>query len=75
MVIAHRIATIIDVDRVLVMSEGRAVEFNHPFKLLTHSDADEFITREGAFSQLVLANGVETAKGMLEIARQKYFSQ
>ena len=34
LVIAHRLATVIDSDRILVMSEGRAEEFDHPFRLL-----------------------------------------
>jgi ATP-binding cassette subfamily C (CFTR/MRP) protein 4 len=35
LIIAHRLATVIDADRILVMNEGRALEFDYPFKLLT----------------------------------------
>ena len=32
--VAHRLDTIIKSDRILVMSHGRVVEFEHPFILL-----------------------------------------
>jgi len=34
MIIAHRLATVIDSDRVLVMADGTGVEYDHPFRLL-----------------------------------------
>lgn len=44
LIIAHRLATVIDADRILVMSEGMAIEYDHPFKLLAEKLEDEAIT-------------------------------
>lgn len=40
LIIAHRLATVIDADRILVMHNGEAQEFDHPFNLLTYDDQD-----------------------------------
>ena len=61
-VIAHRLATVIDVDRILVMEHGRGIEYNHPYKLMVESVGDEEITNPGGyFSKMVLASGKQTA--------------
>jgi len=70
LVIAHRLASVIDSDRILVMSDGLGEEYDHPFKLLTQSDDDEEITnREGYFAKMVLATGKESAKQLFDIAK------
>lgn len=58
--IAHRLHTVMDNDRVLVVDAGRAVEFGHPHELLQ---------QEGGFlSQLIEQTGPETAAILIEIA-------
>ena len=46
--IAHRLATVSEYDRILVLSEGRVVEFDTPSKLLADSSS--------VYSQLVQAS-------------------
>ena len=58
LVIAHRLATVIDADRVLVMSDGTGVEYDHPFHLLAEKEEDSCITRDdGYFARMVRATG------------------
>ena len=51
-VIAHRLSSIRDADRVIVMSQGEIIEDGHP---------DELMARKGTFSALSLAEGVRSA--------------
>lgn len=65
LIIAHRLATIIDSDRILVMSQGKGEEFDHPYKLLVENIGDEEITKkEGHFVKMVKANGEEAASSL-----------
>lgn len=63
-IIAHRLATVIDSDRILVMDEGRGKEFDHPFNLLVKNAADTEITNDGFFAEMVKATGQETAQSL-----------
>lgn len=71
--IAHRISTVIDSDRILVMDKGRLVEYDHPFKLLTQKDTDTEITSKGSFAQMVQAYSEEEQKWLFNVAKNQYF--
>ena len=57
--VAHRLNSIIDYDKILVMDSGRAVEFGSPKELLE---------KGGMFADLVGSTGKESAKTLREIA-------
>nr|CAD7424072.1 unnamed protein product [Timema monikensis] len=58
--VAHRLNTIMDSDKVIVMDAGRMVEYDHPYKLLQN--------RDGPFSQLVQQTGSCTAHQLSQVA-------
>ena len=62
--IAHRLHTIIDMDKILVMDEGRLVEYDRPFLLLTD--------KEGAFYSMVKETGPEFERMLHEMAEKSY---
>lgn len=72
LIIAHRLATVIDADRILVMDQGTAAEYNHPFQLLVKDVSDTEITSDGIFAQMVKATGEESSRSLFQIARQKF---
>lgn len=57
--IAHRLNTIMDSDRIMVMDKGRLVELDQPSKL---------IEKGGAFSGLVEETGRQNAAHLIELA-------
>nr|XP_046485751.1 ATP-binding cassette sub-family C member 4-like isoform X2 [Neodiprion pinetum] len=62
--IAHRLNTIMDSDRVLVMEGGRIVEFDHPYLLLKDPN--------GHFSQMLQQTGKAMADKLALIAERTY---
>ncbi|XP_056634781.1 putative uncharacterized protein DDB_G0282133 [Diorhabda sublineata] len=62
--IAHRLNTIMDSDKVLVMSFGNMVEFDHPHKLLQIED--------GYFHKLVMETSPTMAQELKNTAQKAY---
>ncbi|XP_067120944.1 ATP-binding cassette sub-family C member 4-like [Centruroides vittatus] len=67
MTIAHRLHTIIDSDRVLVLDSGKVQEFDSPYELLKNVN--------GIFYNLVKKMGVASKNELYEIAKNKYFAK
>ncbi|XP_037046173.1 probable multidrug resistance-associated protein lethal(2)03659 [Bradysia coprophila] len=65
--IAHRLPTIINSDRVLVMDAGQAVEFDKPYNLLRNEN--------GIFTKMVKALGSHELTRLSQIAQRNYNSK
>ena len=73
--VAHRLLTIADYDKVLVMDKGQMVEFNEPFLLLTSLEKPMEISKSGYFADMVKCMGKETSNKLLEITRNFYLEK
>ncbi|XP_037038323.1 probable multidrug resistance-associated protein lethal(2)03659 isoform X2 [Bradysia coprophila] len=62
--IAHRLHTVMDNDRILVIDAGNVVEFGHPYELLQRSD--------GHLTKLVNQTGSETSDVLMRIAAESF---
>ncbi len=62
--IAHRLQTIIDFDKVLVLNEGQVAEFDHPHVLLQNSD--------GVFTSLVEDTGQTSSNELFRRAKKAH---
>lgn len=65
--VAHRLHTIMDSDKVLVMDQGRVSQFDHPHLLLQNDS--------GIFSGMVTSTGGQESERLKEIAKQAFDSK
>lgn len=65
--IAHRLHTVMDSDRVLVMDAGHAVEFDHPYLLLQKP--------RGFLRSLVNDTSADAAAALFQAAQESYKSK
>ncbi|KAL4715253.1 hypothetical protein ACJJTC_007835 [Scirpophaga incertulas] len=62
--VAHRLNTIMDSDRVMVMDAGRLVEFDHPYMLLNNSNSH--------FTKMVNETSDKMSAQLHQIAKETY---
>ncbi|XP_060646274.1 probable multidrug resistance-associated protein lethal(2)03659 [Drosophila nasuta] len=65
--IAHRLHTVMDSDRVMVIDTGRVVELGHPYELLQQ--------RNGHLYRFVKNTGAGSAKHLNYVAEQSYYKR
>lgn len=68
--IAHRLHTVMDSDKVLVMDAGKAVEFNAPYLLLTASEKQIFLGMAQQTGKATFNNLLKIAKAVSIIVRK-----
>lgn len=71
--VAHRLETVIDCDCVLVLGQGRVLEFGSPAELMRRSPNSNIgtTTGEGSFASMVQDTGETTARELRQRAFQK----
>jgi len=74
--IAHRLITIANYDKVVVVNNGSVTEYNTPYSLLVDRIGDEKITkREGLFVEMVKSTGQSMSQTIFNIAKDHHFQQ
>ncbi|XP_076227568.1 putative multidrug resistance-associated protein lethal(2)03659 isoform X2 [Nomia melanderi] len=62
--IAHRLNTVMDSDKIIVMDQGSLVEFDHPYVLLQ---------KKGYFYDMVQKTGAAMANSLTEVAKNCFY--
>jgi len=71
--IAHRLITIANYDRVVVMDNGRVVEYDTPYNLLVHKVGDNQITKSSSvFAEMVTSTGNIMSEKIFTIAKTHF---
>ena len=70
--IAHRLNTVMDYDKVLVMEDGVAAEYGEPHMLLYHDVEGEVQKKNGALSGLVDKTGSKNASLLRSISKKSF---
>jgi len=74
--ITHRLTTIADFDKVLIMDSGVLVEFDEPYKLLVKDVNDQEITNNNTvFAQMVRSTGSIMAMEIFAKCKSHYFEK
>jgi len=72
--IAHRLITIANYDKVLVMDQGKVAEYESPYLLLVEKEGDTSITRKhGIFVEMVKSSKGKSSQRIFEIASNKFY--
>ncbi|KAK5646552.1 hypothetical protein RI129_005016 [Pyrocoelia pectoralis] len=62
--IAHRLHTVMDSNKIIVMDAGSIIEFDHPYVLLQNSNSK--------FYAMTYATGKSTAENLCQLAKESY---
>ncbi|CAD8161834.1 unnamed protein product [Paramecium octaurelia] len=74
--IAHRLNTIADYDKVLVLEDGKVLEEGHPYELLVQNPkVSTYINSDSAFAKMVLQTGHKNSSQIYATARRSYLQK
>jgi ATP-binding cassette subfamily C (CFTR/MRP) protein 4 len=65
--IAHRLLTVMDADKILIMDAGKVIEFDHPYNLLKNSN--------GFFYEYIHKGGKNMAEKLMSMAEKNYLQK
>jgi len=72
--VAHRLITIANYDRVVVIDDGNVAEYDTPYALLVENLGDREITRKNSlFADMVKSTGASMAKKIFDVTKEQYF--